>query len=194
MPNDVAISSIVVALQGRPISTDTPATNNVLEWNGSQWEPTALPTSLPPDGYAGGDLGGSYPDPTVNSISGSSVVATAANKLNILKGQNVNVSLLKTSNYTVLATDFIVGIGTLSGSITITLPSSPATGDLYVVKDVNGTCQQFLRDNTGTLVVAGHTITITPASGNIDGLSQLIMQTPYQSITVVYTGSQWSVI
>jgi hypothetical protein len=76
MPNDVSISSIVVAIQGRPLSTDTPSTNDALVWNGSEWEPTSLPSSLPPDGYAGGDLGNSYPNPSVIAIQGVAVSNT----------------------------------------------------------------------------------------------------------------------
>lgn len=114
--------------------------------------------------------------------------------------QKLNVSGLKTANYTVTTSDYVVGIGTLTSSITITLPSSPATGSSYVIKDVNGTCQQFIRVKAGatggspTVSTKGFIVTITPASGNIDGQSNIYLTNPYQSYTLVYTGSQWSII
>ncbi len=38
-----ATSLSVVGLQGKSVSTTVPATNQVLEWNGSQWAPSSLP-------------------------------------------------------------------------------------------------------------------------------------------------------
>ncbi|HUY14247.1 MAG TPA: hypothetical protein VMX16_11555 [Terriglobia bacterium] len=38
-----AATPSVVGLQGKPISATTPVTNQVLEWNGSQWAPSSLP-------------------------------------------------------------------------------------------------------------------------------------------------------
>ena len=74
----------VVALQGKPVSSTTPASNQVLTWNGSQWAPAqpsfsiltgvATPSQLPgaTSGAQGalqltGDLGGSAAAPQVVS-------------------------------------------------------------------------------------------------------------------------------
>jgi hypothetical protein len=125
--------------------------------------------------------------------SGTGVVGKAGT-IKLAGSQNVVVSGLKTADYTIVKGDFIIGIGTLSASHTITLPASPSTGDMYIIKDVNGTVQQFARDVAGTITTYGYTITVTPSSGNIDGLTSIVMNVPYSSLTVVYTGSQWSVI
>jgi len=71
-------SQTVIGLNGHPVSNTSPSANEVLKWNGTQWVATALPSSLPPNGTAGGDLSRSYPNPTVANVHGTSISATAS--------------------------------------------------------------------------------------------------------------------
>jgi len=113
--------------------------------------------------------------------NGTTVASITANKLITSKGIRRNVTTVSGSTYTALATDDIIAADPTSNTIAITLPSSPTTGDTLVIKDITG------QANTNN-------ITITPASGNIDGASNFVIDMNYASITVVFTGAQWSVL
>ena len=183
-------SQTVIKIQGNPvINTSLGSTQDgyVLTWHNASTQAQWLPVSGG-SFTAGGDLSGTSSSQTVVGIHGTSVPAPSGTNTvlqysgsslawNTINGvHNVPVSSLKTANYTVLTTDYIVGIGTLTSSITVTLPSSPSTGDTYVIKDVNGTISYI-----------GYNVTITPASGNIDGQPSFVMVTAYDSITLTYT-------
>jgi hypothetical protein len=91
-----------------------------------------------------------------------------------------DVSSLKTSNYTITADDYYVGVGVLTGSITITLPLLPENGDQYVVKDIDGYAGTF------PIIVSGNGL-------NVDGSSSITIAQNYASFTFTYTGNQWSI-
>jgi hypothetical protein len=90
------------------------------------------------------------------------------------------VTSVTAATYTTLTTDFVLACNR-AGTIAITLISSPVTGRTYRIKDISGAA------NTNN-------ITITPASGTIDGAANYVINTNYGSIDMVYNGSEWSVL
>lgn len=83
---------------------------------------------------------------------------------------------------TVLALDELVVVRKTSGAATaVTLPSSPVTGRIYIIKDGKGDA-------------ATNNITISPASGTIDASANVVLATAYGSLDFVYDGTQWSII
>jgi hypothetical protein len=98
-------------------------------------------------------------------------------------GQNDKVRVVTAAGaVTVTNEDYIVVVNKGTGAATtVNLPASPATGDVYIIKDGKG---DALVNN----------ITITPAAGNIDGAGTSVVNINYQSATVVYNGTEWNVI
>ena len=80
---------------------------------------------------------------------------------------------------TVATSDYIV-VSKLAapGAVAVSLPASPETGRIYIVKD-------------GTGDAAANNITITPAAGNIDGAGTKVISTNYGSVRLVYSGTEW---
>lgn len=99
----------------------------------------------------------------------------------IVKAMHPEVSPSKTSNYTITSSDYVIAIGTLASSITITLPNAPAVGDQYIIKDTNGSAGQY------PIIIDGY-------GKNIDGYAQFVMAHNYSSYTFLYTGIQWSIM
>jgi hypothetical protein len=87
------------------------------------------------------------------------------------------------SPYTVLDTDNYLGCQSSGGVITIRLPNAPRAGKILIIKDSNG-------------AAATNNVTVTTVGGvkTIDGATTYTMATNYQSIKVLFDGSNYSII
>lgn len=93
----------------------------------------------------------------------------------------LNVVLITTaqSPYAVLLTDSFIGVDSSAGPVTVLLPSNPAVGTTFVIKDVGGQAEV-------------NNITLTDING-VDSydntFGNYIINTEYQSVNLIYTGS-----
>jgi len=82
---------------------------------------------------------------------------------------------------TITIEDRVVIVNKTTGAATTVNLPTPEAGDSYTIKDGRGDAST-------------NNITVTPASGNIDGAGTSVMSTNYQSRTFIYNGTQWNVI
>ena len=129
-------------------------------------------------------------------ISGTNATITNAHSLWVQSGQTrfdgvfatgarmvTTVRVPTTTPVTVTTADEIVACNMASSvAVAVDLPSAPAVGTTFVIKDAKG--------DAGT-----YNITITPAAGKINGQNTLVISTNNGKARLVYTGitnCEWS--
>jgi hypothetical protein len=121
--------------------------------------------------------------PSAITAPGSLTTTTTLTSTTLFKasaGQQVNITTPGAYPYTTLITDFVILVDSAAAR-TITPLGSPATGQMYRIKDNVGTASVF-------------NITITPSGKNIDGAASVIINTNYGSLDIVYNGAQWNAL
>ena len=115
-------------------------------------------------------------------LMGSNRVLTTATG-QPLGSANQSVRVVTAAGGVSLATtDAVVVVRKAAGAATsVMLESGPAAGRVVVVKDGRG--------DAGT-----NPITIAPPSGTIDGAASYALSAGYASVTLIYTGTEWSVL
>jgi len=132
-----------------------------------------------------GDIGsssGNRPDNVYCKTKVESDVLHAVSGITMGGGQSVKY-VAKAANYTVLPTDYLVAVTDLSVSRVMTLPSSPSLGSVFIFKDQSGNAS-----NSKYIQIVG------PSGETIDGQSDYKIQAPYESIMLVYTGSNYIIV
>ena len=122
------------SLQGNPIVAGFPSSGQVLEYNGTNWVPAADNTL---DGAsAGGDLSGTYPNPSLNNIQGNPLSAGSPNPNQVLEWSGSawipatdDSSVYVAGNGIGINNKTIVNLGDANGLDDITTSTS-AGGDL----------------------------------------------------------------
>ena len=117
-------------------------------------------------------------------ISVSPASGSGANQITISSTgvQTVAVSIATTTPIAVTNADDVISVEVPgSVAVAVTLPVG-VTGRVFNIKDGLG------------LASAVAPITITPAAGTIDGVATAVIDTPYGSLTLVYSGTEWKII
>lgn len=96
----------------------------------------------------------------------------------IQHGYTTNIT---SSSYSIVDNDYFVGIN-YAGTQSTQIPAPTGSGRILIIKDTSG-------------LAFANSITITPASGTIDGRSSLVINIGYGSYTLFdNAASKWSII
>ena len=103
--------------------------------------------------------------------------------INVVSGGNpspVKVTNVTTETYDILPTDYFLCVDTATFAVTLTLPTGKL-GVVYIIKDCSG--------DAGI-----NSITIIGSGGQVVDGSSATINSPYGSISVIFNGSEWSVV
>lgn len=105
---------------------------------------------------------------TINSTSESSI-------------NNLYAVASYTTTATTSALTEVAAVNSIGGGFTLSLDSNPSIGKSIIIKDIGGNA------GTNNVIISGNGKTI-------DGSATFLLNANYNSIELIYTGSEWSII
>jgi hypothetical protein len=113
--------------------------------------------------------------PTVGT--GANTITIAANGPDFLA-----IRIAVATPIAVVATNEVISVEVPGPvAVAVTLPAG-VTGQVFYIKDGLG------------LAAPATPITITPAAGTIDGAATAVIDVPFGSLTLVYSGVEWKIL
>lgn len=103
-----------------------------------------------------------------------------ASEIGAASGLVYAVTAISSSPYVVLTTDVVILVDTVP--MTVTLPASPVDGQTFIIKDRTGNA------------IGANSVTISGNGNNIDGNPSEDIKSKFGSITIIFEGSDWSII
>jgi len=122
---------------------------------------------------------------TITAGTGVSVTA-GAGTITIAATGTTNLTITSVNHaaspYTVLVTDDFIAVNTSGGVVTLLLPNAPATGKVY-----------YIKDSTGSSATSNISVTTVGGTVTIDGATTYTIATNYESIGVIFDGTNYEV-
>lgn len=131
-------------------------------------------------------IGSTGTDPVLATLTAGSgiTITNGAGSITIAASGTMNFTYtnVNTTPYVVLTTDEFISVDCSAAAITIELPNTPTTGRVFYIKDRTGSA-------------ATHNITVTTVGGavTIDGSTTFVMNTNYESVNVIFNGTNYEV-
>jgi hypothetical protein len=135
--------------------------------------------SFPTDSGTATEIGG-----VLNVVGGKGIIVSGASNTVTVSSTGIFFTYIdvNSSPYTVLTDDVYLSVDSTGGPITILFPNSALLGEPFIVKD-----------RTGTSAVNNITVTTVGGAIFIDGVTAFIMDSAYQSISLVGNGTGYEI-
>lgn len=120
-------------------------------------------------------------DGGVDTAFSSSIINVGSGTINTFSGV-IPATVVTTSPFFATTSNVFIGVNNIGlVPFSVVLPANPVTGQTFIVKDVSGTAELF-------------PITITAIGHTIDGSPSATINTNYGSVTLVFNGTDWSIV